>query len=47
MLGARDGNDMRKGPQAKECRQPLEVARGKETRVSSKAAGRSSALTPP
>ena len=47
MLGVRDGNDMSKGPQAKECRQPLEAARGKETRVSSKAAGRSSALMPP
>lgn len=45
-LGVRDGNDVWKGPQARERRQPLDAARGKET-VSSKAAGGSSALMPP
>ena len=46
MLGVRDGSDVWKGPQAKECGQPLEAARGKAT-DSSQAAGRSSVLMPP
>lgn len=45
-LGVSDGSDVRKRPQAKECGQPLEAARGKET-DSSKMAGRSSVLMPP